>query len=129
MKRILIIEDDRDLSKLWEMAIEMLQLPDVQSETRRDGRSALTRVKAPPPPDLIILDMHLPLVDGQEIYRVARGASHLSRSKVIIITADKELADQLQEDAKGGTIVPPDKIITKPMQIEDFQSMIKQMIK
>jgi CheY-like chemotaxis protein len=128
MKSILIIEDDGDLSRLWEMAIGMLSLPGVRSETKRDGRSALNRVNEPPAPDVIILDMHLPLVEGQEIYKTARTKKHLSGSKIIIITADKELADRLHDDVKGGRIVPPDEIVIKPIPIEDFQTLIKRMI-
>jgi two-component system, OmpR family, response regulator len=127
MKHILIVEDDHDLAELWRLAIERMGEP-IQTEDKRDGRSAMDRVSEPPPPDVIILDMHLPIVHGRKIYQYVRSAKHLRNSRVVIITADRELADELNEQARDGTIVPPDGLIVKPVLVKDFQTLIKRML-
>lgn len=127
MKHILIVEDDHDLAELWKLAIERMGEP-IRAEDKRDGRSAMDRVSEPPPPDVIILDMHLPIVDGRKIYQYVRSAKHLQNSRVVIITADRELADELNEQSRDGTIVPPDGLVVKPVLVKDFQTLIKRML-
>ena len=69
MTRILIVEDDRDIA---ELVGRYLEKAGFATEVLSSGRDAL-KALADRPPDLLVLDLMLPHVDGLEICRVARG--------------------------------------------------------
>ena len=91
-----IIEDDAKLGNVFSLA---LQLAQIDAELIADGKMALTRLSETTP-DLIILDLHLPYVSGDEILRVIRANDRLAQVPVILATADSRQADYLQEQAE-----------------------------
>ena len=91
-----IIEDDAKLGNVFSLA---LQLAQIDAELITDGKMALTRLSETTP-DLIILDLHLPYVSGDEILRVIRANDRLAQVPVILGTADSRQADYLQEQAE-----------------------------
>lgn len=91
-----IIEDDAKLGNVFSLA---LQLAQIDAELITDGKMALTRLSEITP-DLIILDLHLPYVSGDEILRVIRANDRLAQVPVILATADSRQADYLQEQAE-----------------------------
>jgi len=98
---VLIIEDNEQLQELYRT---MVKYAGLQSESITNGRVARERVQREPLPQIIILDMYLPDVSGEEILRAIR-ARRLP-SKVIIATADANLAAQFA-DAADATMVKP----------------------
>jgi DNA-binding response OmpR family regulator len=127
MKRILLIEDDYDLSKSILMGINVLEIPGLQNEVCYDGSSALERVKSSPAPDLIILDMHLPHVAGQDIYQAARREN--PDCKIIIITADMALAREIRDRQAAWKNLPaPERVFTKPFSLIEFLDAAKSLL-
>jgi CheY-like chemotaxis protein len=127
MKRILLIEDDFDLARSIVAGIELIGLPHLQIEIKLDGASAQARIKIPPAPDLVILDMHLPHVAGQDIYESIRG--ELPNCKVIIITADVALAHEIREQSGDWQALPmPDDVFTKPFSLLEFQRSVREIL-
>lgn len=91
-----IIEDDAKLGNVFSLALQLVQ---IDAELIADGKTALTRL-GEITPDLIILDLHLPYVSGDEILRVIRANDRLAQVPVILATADSRQADYLQEQAE-----------------------------
>lgn len=84
-----VIEDDEDLSGIF---TEALKAAGFQVETIRDGAVAQQRIKEVSP-ELILLDMHLPHVDGTALLTQIRAEEHLKETHIIVATADALLGD------------------------------------
>ncbi|MEP0805337.1 MAG: response regulator [Chloroflexota bacterium] len=89
MKQILVIEDDRDLSLLFKMALEM-SLKDVQVDVIWNGTEGMRRLDESLP-DAIVLDMHLPGVSGDEIYKALERRREAHR--VLVCSADVRIVN------------------------------------
>ena len=87
-KFALIIEDDIDLSTIF---AEALKNATYDTEVIHDGNTALKRL-ATTTPDVVVLDLHLPGVDGTNILREIRADKRLSETRVLVATADARLA-------------------------------------
>lgn len=85
----LIIEDDEDLSQIF---TDALKAAGYTVETICDGAVAQERLKETPP-YIIILDMHLPNVNGSELLEQIRADERYNDSRVIITTADALLGE------------------------------------
>lgn len=89
----LIIEDDPKLGKVYETVV---QQNGYHSELIQEGDEALQRL-ATICPALILLDIHLPYVSGLDILSHLRSHAQLAKIPVIILTADVNMAKNLEE--------------------------------
>lgn len=97
-----VIEDDEDLANIF---TEALKASGFQVETIRDGATAQQRIKEASP-EMIILDMHLPHVDGATLLTQIRSAEHLKETRVLITTADA-LQGQMYRDMADTVLIKP----------------------
>ena len=88
----LIIEDHDLMVEICRIALEHAQF---EVEVVQDGQLALDRL-ATITPALILLDLHLPNVSGEQVLDYIRATEHLSRTQVILTTADIPRAKELQ---------------------------------
>ena len=96
MKKILIVEDveiNRDL-------LEQLLEEDYELLTAEDGAAAIRLAEAESP-DLILMDMSLPVMDGWEATRILKGRDDLKRIPVIALTAHAMRGDEEKARACG----------------------------
>ena len=84
-----VIEDDADLSEIFSRA---LQTAGFEVETIRDGKTAQARLKEAEP-HVIVLDMHLPFVDGPTLLKQIHADDRLKKVRIIIATADSAQAE------------------------------------
>lgn len=98
----LIVEDEKDLSDIF---AEALQHADFATEIVRDGQLALNRL-AEIVPALVLLDLHLPNVAGTDILKYIRQDERLSKTQVIVVTADARSAEFLRTDAELVLVKP-----------------------
>ena len=91
MKRILIIEDDRDIVELvrYNLANEGFQV-----NGANDGATGLSTLKKSPP-DLLLLDLMLPKLSGLDICREIRKDESLNRLPILMLTARGDEADRV----------------------------------
>jgi CheY-like chemotaxis protein len=99
---VLIVEDDPTLNQIFTITLEA----DFETETIAEGKTALTRLDDIIPA-LVVLDLHLPGAPGREILAKIRGDERLSKTRVILATADDRQADMLYEQA--------DMVLLKPI--------------
>ena len=96
MKKILIIEDDNDFQDIYQL---YLQGESFQVLTALNGKEAMTILEKETP-DLIILDLIMPVMDGEEFYVWLRGQEKWRYIPVIIASVN-EKAPQRMTDLGG----------------------------
>jgi DNA-binding response OmpR family regulator len=106
-----VIEDDQDLSNIF---TEALKAAGFQVETIRDGAIAKQRLKEAKP-EIVILDMHLPNVDGAELITQIRADERLNQTRVILATADALLGEYFDKKA--------DLVLIKPISFSQLRDL------
>jgi len=94
MKKILIVEDELAYLKLLQ---DQLVIHGYQVVDAKNGKTGLVVAKRENP-DLIVLDIRLPIMDGMTMLRLLRKEPSLKRTKVIILTnlePDSKIIDQV----------------------------------
>jgi DNA-binding response OmpR family regulator len=120
MTRILLVEDDRDIAELVE---RYLQKAGFSTEVLSSGRDAL-KALAERPPDLLILDLMLPQVDGLEICRVARGNSRTAAIPIIMLTARVDESERIV-----GLEIGADDYIAKPFSPNELVARVRALLR
>jgi excisionase family DNA binding protein len=85
-KRVLIVDDDAELAKVVARAFS--RLPEYEVETCGDGINALIRI-GQQPPDLVVLDIVIPKMDGIQVCRVLKSQPQTSGVKIIAVSGKK----------------------------------------
>ena len=104
-KRILVVDDEPDVSK---SIVFRLQKRGYAVTAAFDGQEALDRV-VKEKPDLIFLDLKLPVLDGYEVCRRVKGDPSLKKIPVIFLTADTSvgISESAKEAGAEGFILKP----------------------
>ena len=120
MKRVLIIEDDRDIVELvrYNLTQEGFQVT-----AANDGASGLALVKKTPP-DLLLLDLMLPKLSGLEICKAIRREQTLNRLPILMLTARGEESDRII-----GLELGADDYVTKPFSPRELAARIKALLR
>jgi len=114
--KILVIEDDAAISRVLDLE---LVHEGYEVESARDGLEGLE--KALKEPDLVILDLMLPRMDGLEVCRRIRAKS---RVPIIMLTAKDRLPDRV-----SGLDVGADDYLTKPFATEELLARIRARLR
>jgi DNA-binding response OmpR family regulator len=120
MTRVLVVEDDRDIAELVE---RYLQKAGFSTEVLSSGRDAL-KALAERPPDLLLLDLMLPQVDGLEICRVARGNSRTAAIPIIMLTARADESERIV-----GLEIGADDYIAKPFSPNELVARVRALLR
>jgi CheY-like chemotaxis protein len=111
----LVIEDHSDISALF---CKVMEEAGFQTEAIRTGDEATKRLTEVVP-DAVILDLHLPGIQGDELLHQIRTDERLAQTRVIVITAYSALANTLQEEA--------DLILIKPVSLNLLRRLVKRL--
>jgi CheY-like chemotaxis protein len=107
----LIIEDNPDLATIFSAALEAAGC---DTHEIYDGQEAMDYLKSARP-QIIILDLHLPHISGQAILQRIRGDSAFASTRVVIATADPQMADMLQDES--------DLVLLKPVSFTQLRDL------
>lgn len=118
-KRILLVEDDLRSSEVLKFALEAKNHEVIQAT---NGRDALTMAREKPP-QLVILDIMLPKMDGYHFCRLLKFDSRFNRIPVIIVSSKIQEADKELGLACGGN-----EYITKPYDINKLIGTIEKYL-
>jgi uncharacterized protein (TIGR02266 family) len=118
-KRILLVDD---VNLFLELEKSFLRREEFEIVTARNGREALavTRDKRP---DLVLMDLHMPEMNGDECCRRIKGDAQLQAIPVVIITQGGR-EDELELCRKAGC----DAILLKPITRHDLLSTVKRLL-
>lgn len=126
---ILLVESDPDDAGQFTAAFAETSA-NTTIHTATDGESALEfiqqsgeREKAPPP-DLIILDLHLPDKSGTEILTTLKGDPKLRRPPVIVMVDEDD-----EETAKRAYDLSANAFVPKPDNLEEFNEIIDAIVR
>jgi len=118
-QRVLVIEDSPSVRRLIEVCLRVL---DVNVSSAIDGITGLDQIGATDP-DVVVLDIGLPGLDGWEVLSRLRENPDSSDVKVLVLTAhaQPEMADRA---AEGGA----DAFMTKPFRPIDLRVQVEKLL-
>ncbi len=116
--RILVVEDDKDARDL---VLEILNHKGYEIKAVENGFYA--GVVGEFKPDLVILDVMLPDIDGEQVCKMIRGDGRLKKTKIIAISAihDEQRIRSLFEAGIGDYIM-------KPYNVVEFENKVEKML-
>jgi DNA-binding response OmpR family regulator len=117
--RILVVEDERKVANFIRQG---LTEEGHTVEVAPDGATALDLLVEGPPPDLVVLDLMLPKVDGFAILKAAR--QRRVTTPVLILTARDSVADKVR-----GLDLGADDYLTKPFAFDEFLARVRALLR
>lgn len=128
-RSILLVEDNPDDEELTLLAFNQSQVLN-RVDVVRDGEEALEYLfcegrfarREPEPPELVLLDLKLPKVDGLEVLRQVREDSRTRLQPIVVLTSSKEEVDLVESYSLGAN-----SYIQKPVDFRQFSATIQAL--
>jgi two-component system chemotaxis response regulator CheY len=118
VKLAIVVEDDPGVGGVY---IEALKQAGFTAELFNNGRVALARLAvAVPVPDLVVLDLNLPVVSGETILQAIRANERLAGTRIIVTTGEAHRAQEMQSRA--------DLVLVKPVSAIQLSDLAARMI-
>ena len=112
----LVIEDVKDQADLFSQALEWAGY---ETEIANDGLEGLRRLSENIP-HLVLLDLHIPKISGEELLEHIKKNPCLKDTKVVLATGDSSLAEQLSEGV--------DLVLLKPIDMTQLRDLAARLI-
>jgi len=119
--RVLIVEDEQDIAGLIKHTLE--RGGDAEAQIVASGDAALSAVTARPP-DLIILDLNLPVLSGLEVCRILRARADVPHVPIIMLTARTTEDDRVLGLDNGA-----DDYVTKPFSLRELSARVRAVLR
>lgn len=117
---VLIVEDDPHVAGLLRRALELEGHTDWSIDILSDGHAALTRAQQAAP-NIVLLDVRLPDMDGAEVYRRLRASPATQECQVVFLTASTSL-DLSLRGVDGGVL------LRKPFDVEQVITLVSALL-
>ena len=118
--KILIVEDDPDVAEMLTAYFRSQEYDVFTVNWGEDGVRSAQQVS----PDLVILDIRLPDIDGYEVAHRLRNDRRTAEIPIIFLTEKRDRADRLQ-----GLEIGADDYITKPFDIQELRLRVRNALK
>ena len=118
---VLIVEDEQDIAGLIKHTLE--RAGDTEASIVGSGDAALKAV-SDQPPDLIILDLNLPVVSGVEVCRILRSRADGRHVPIIMLTARTS-----EDDRVTGLELGADDYVTKPFSLRELTARVRAVLR
>jgi len=119
--RILVVEDEQDIAGLIKHTLE--RSGDLEVEVVTGGDAALKTI-GEQTPDLVLLDLNLPVLGGLEVCRILRARPETASVPIIILTARTSESDRVT-----GLEVGADDYITKPFSLRELTARVRAVLR
>lgn len=119
--RILVVEDEEDIAGLIRHTLE--RAGDGSVETVARGDEALRSITQQAP-DLVILDLNLPVLSGTEICRILRQRPETAQIPIIMLTARTSESDRVT-----GLDLGADDYVTKPFSLRELSARVRAVLR
>lgn len=117
--RVLIVDDEPNIVLSLQF---LLSREGYEIDIARDGESAL-EIAARTPPDLVVLDLMLPGLDGYEVCRRLRAAPATAAAKIVLVTARAREAERVRGLEEGA-----DAYVTKPFSTRELIATVGRFL-
>lgn len=117
--RILVADDDEDIRDL---VVTKLELGGYEVRSVRDGDAALEVIRSWAP-DLAVLDLAMPGMDGLDVLREVRRDSEVSETRIVILTARATTSD-----SDLGLTAGADAYVFKPFSPADLLNRVEEIL-
>jgi two-component system response regulator VicR len=119
-KKVLCIEDEREMIDLIKLILERRGFEVLGALGGKEGLEVIRREK----PDLILLDLMMPEVDGWEVYRQMKADEKLKDIPVVVVTAKAQSIDKVL----GLHIAKVDDYVTKPFGPQELLKSVDKVL-
>jgi two-component system, OmpR family, response regulator VicR len=119
-KQVIVIEDDPEMIELVKLILTKDGFDVIGVDNGRDGLARIGEVM----PDVVLLDLMMPGMDGWEVYQAVKANDATKRIPVIIITAKAQSIDRVL----GLHIAKVDDYITKPFSPSELVSSVRKVL-
>ena len=119
--RVLVVEDEHDIAALIKHTLE--RSGDMLASIVGSGDAAL-RAVAEQAPDVIILDLNLPVLSGTEVCRILRSRPSTAQLPIIMLTAKTNEADRV-----AGLDLGADDYVTKPFSLRELGARVRAVLR
>jgi DNA-binding response OmpR family regulator len=119
--KVLIVEDEQDIGGLIKHTLE--RGGEADAEVVGSGDAALKAVENHPP-DLIILDLNLPVLSGLEVCRILRSRPDARHVPIIMLTARTG-----EQDRVAGLDLGADDYVTKPFSLRELSARVRAVLR
>ena len=125
--RVLVVEDNARVVEMYQYALRRLRSDgdgvDVAVEYAPNGHEALARLVEPPPIDLVMADLYMPVMDGFTLVERMRDDPALAATPIVIISAGgPDARDRVAE-------LGIDVFLQKPVQFADIISTVRTLLR
>ena len=115
---VLVVDDDPDI---LEALSEILEAEGFEIRRARNGKEALDRLE-PAPPQLILLDLMMPVMDGWEFaQKMRQKPPAVSAIPIIVLSADRNVGSKAQDIGAVGHLA-------KPFELNDLLDMVRRAL-
>ena len=118
-KRILVVDDEPQNI----IVMREILKSDYTVIAATDGEKALSLAQSASPPDLIMLDIMMPGIDGYEVLRRLRADARTAGLPVVLVTAKGEVGDKMTGYERGSA-----DYITKPVDSSFVLSVVRRLL-
>ena len=119
--QVLVVDDEHDIAGLIKHSLE--KGGDIEVDIVASGDEALKAVNEHTP-DLIVLDLNLPVLSGLEVCRILRARASTARVPIIMVTARTSESDRVT-----GLDVGADDYITKPFSLRELAARVRAVLR
>ncbi len=115
---VLVVDDDLDVRASM---VEMLEAVGYAVATATNGETALAQIKKGMRPRLVLLDLHMPVMDGATFCARFREDPELQSIPVLVLSSDRSMAAHLTQNGATG-------FLPKPVQVDSLLATMKRVI-
>jgi len=119
-KRVVCIEDEPEMIDLVKLILGRKGFELTGAMGGREGLEAVRRVK----PDLVLLDLMMPDMDGWEVYQQMKADAEMQKIPVIVVTAKAQSIDKVL----GLHIAKVDDYVTKPFGPQELLQSVEKVL-
>ena len=120
MKKILIVDDEQDIVESLKFVLEASNYTCYCAYNGEDGLKLAKEIM----PDLIILDVMMPKINGYKISRLLKYDAKYKNIPILMVTARSQEEDKLIGEETGA-----DEYITKPFELDEVVKKVEEYLK
>jgi DNA-binding response OmpR family regulator len=120
MKKILIVDDEQDIVESLKFVLEASNFTCYTADNGEDGLKMAKEIF----PDLMILDVMMPKINGYKISRLLKYDAKYKNIPILMVTARSQEQDKLIGEETGA-----DEYITKPFELDEVVKKVEQYLK